>query len=272
MMKNDKAKIVELQFTKPKKRLNSVIMICFAFSAELMTVYQLRTQTNITISDVYVLNPNINNITSYIMIWMIPLYNAVICGKQYNSYRMLEEKLYCRTARPKFIVRRALKSWVYGFRYTLGFYILCGVFLTIMMKTVNSNIEFAPLLNTNSTVLFQYAYYAHPFLYLGAYAIVISAFGGVFAMLGFYLSIKVKNNTAVMILPVLIVMLFSLISSFSYRSVGTMFDYSNIVLLAPARLRYFTNEIMAICGICSPILFSLILYILVKRVSYKDIQ
>ena len=270
-MKNNSGRIGDLQFTRQKKRLNSVLMICFAFAAELLTIYQLRSQTNITISDAYVLNPNITNITSYMMIWMIPIYNAVVCGKQFNSYRMLEEKLFTRIERPKFIIRRALKSWLYGFAYTSGFYMLCALFLIIMMKTINPSIGFSPLLNTNSTVLFPYAYFAHPFLYLSAYVIVISAFGGVFAMLGFYLSIKIKNNAAVMIMPVLIAILFSLISSLSYRSMGMMFDYSNIVLLVPARLRYFSNEVMAVCGICSPMLFSVILFMFIKRAAYRDI-
>ncbi len=245
------------------------IMIC-AFILQVAVIHTIGNNSSLLILDYFILNDLFSSMFTSIIIWIIPFFISFICGSQFIFFSPLKEKLFNRVDRKKYIIKRAFISAFMGFIFTLLFYIFCFIFLLIIFKTINYKMEIAVTLRPSSGALLPFYYFENPFLYIGIYVLIISLFAAAFAIIGFYVSLLTSNKFFVYIIPFTLIITYSVLAGFTPKSIGTLFDYTNIASFSPITLTHFSKNLHIICGISAPIIIILIFSILIVYHSNKD--
>lgn len=269
-MKNKSFFKNEIQFNKNVIIKNIIITMSLAFVCQMLSIYKVNKDPNLFMLDFYILNDNFFDFFTSFLVWLLPLYISYICGSQFLYFSNLKEKLFNRVNRKNFILKRALVSSVLGFLFTLLFYLFCFIFLVVVFKTASFRMDILVSFKNNASTLFPYIYFESPILYLLVYIFIISMFGSVFSLIGFYTSLYIPNKIFVFMIPFILMIVFSVFTNFTPLKVGGLFDYTNIGLFMPLTFTYFSKQTQLIVGFISPFIFIFIFLLLIIIKANKD--
>ncbi|MCI6271382.1 MAG: hypothetical protein MR601_00360 [Erysipelotrichaceae bacterium] len=247
-----------------------IFTMILAFVLQVLNIKLIGINKEFLILDYYILGDVFLSLFTIFICWGLPLFIGVISCNHFLYFSGLNEKIFNRIDRSKFIIGRALKSSLLGFFLTLIFYLFCFIFLVIIFKVSNPSMEISVTLKSYTNVLLPYYYFENPLLYLGTYILVISLFGSVFSTIGFYLSLLIKNKFFIYCLPFIIMMIYSILANFTPMHFGGLFDYTNIAMFSPIGFRYFSKDFQIICGLITPIILLILNYILIIIKSKRE--
>ncbi len=257
----------EIQYKKERKINYLIIIMISAFLLELIEIAMQISSANIGMLDMFVNNTTGNILVINIITWLIPIAVGFLGLNQFNYYNNIKDKIFVRFNQRKFIFQRTIKSITTAMMYTAIFYIFCFIFLFIIVKTAIPNIyNGVSFADFNSSAM--YFYFFNPIIYLLFYIFVSVLFSGVFASLGFLLSLYFKNNAIVALGPFSLALTYSLIME--HIPYGLLFSYNNISILTPSIYPNLPDSIHILTNIITPVSLLTMSLIAIWLKSKKD--